>query len=339
MQQAYNASVAESPWRRWLLILLGLGLVAGLLYYYFTPKEDKIVKAMFTGPQSLSASSKPILDQAAAITFFGSPEATINGFFYVNKLNRTGEYAEAGSASYADGTFGPCACVGAALNDCTPCKHAGYAPLLSIAGVVTLEVLTAPDASRQGKAMTQLAIKTQGPRPTTAAAGTVDTAKQTYVETIVLPPLPLQKWVMVTIAREARRFDVYYDRALVASKKTLYVPVYTSSDTTSTGIVSGSAKLAGELALVDVESRRFTMSEVAAVYGDKCDTRGTPYVSSQFAAGYRDDAGLLPSHSDSLLGTFGASMPSVSLCPAGGCLDMPAVRPPSPLEEWSTEYA
>lgn len=335
-----STSIASSLWRRWGLILLGLGIVGALLYYYAAPSKGKQVSAMFTGPQSLKGETS-ILKQADAELFYASPEGTIQAFFYVNTVNRTGHYAPcgtgAGQASCADGTFGPCPCGGSALNDCSQCKHIGYENLFSVADVLRFEVLTVPDASRQGKAMAQITIKTVGPRPTSASASAGGT--QTYIETIPLPQIPMQKWIMLTISREGRRFDIYYDKALVVSKKTLYMPVTSTIDTNMRGVLSGSDSLAGEVALLDVESRRYTMGEIAVAYVRKSDTRGTPYVSSEFTAGYRDQAGLLPNYSDSLFGTFRAAIPSVNPCPSGKCLDMPAVKPASPIYDWSTSYA
>ena len=41
-----------------------------------------------------------------------------------------------------------------------------------------------------------------------------------FEETIPLPELPFQKWTMITIAREGRRFDIYYNGKIVTSKRT-----------------------------------------------------------------------------------------------------------------------
>ena len=41
-----------------------------------------------------------------------------------------------------------------------------------------------------------------------------------YIETFVLPPLPFQKWTMITINREGRRFDIYYNSTLYNTIRT-----------------------------------------------------------------------------------------------------------------------
>lgn len=322
----------------WIYLLVGLGILVGLLYYYFSGGGKAVtVSAMSTGPTSLKGEVQ-ILKMADAELFYARPEGSFQGFFYLNAMNRTGSYTTCGTnpnqASCTDGTFGICNCQGSALNDCSVCKHVGYEPLISIAGVASVEVLTVPDASRQGKAMAQLVLKTEGP----ATSGS-STNRQTYIETVSLPYIPMQKWTMITICREGRRFDVYYDSALVVSKKTLYMPVSDTMNTNLRGIVSGSEALTGEVALVDLENRAYTMSEVAAAFARKADTRGAPRVSSSFTAGYRDSAGLMPSHTGSLLSLLQVSLPSVSICPEGNCFNAPTVRPASAIYDWSTSYA
>jgi len=322
----------------WIYLLVGLGILVGLLYYYFSGGGAvATVSAMATGPTSLKGEVQ-ILKMADAELFYAQPEGSFQGFFYLNAMDRTGTYSTCGTnpneASCTDGTFSICSCTGSALNDCTVCKHVGYEPLVSIAGLATIEVLTVPDASRQGKAMAQLVLKTEGP----ATSGTAG-LRQSYIETISLPYIPMQKWTMLTICREGRRFDVYYDSALVVSKKTLYMPVNEVTNTNLRGVVSGSDALTGEVALVDLENRAYTMSEVAAAFSRKADTRGAPRVSSSFTAGYRDSAGLMPKHAGSFLGSLGLSIPFVNICPEGNCFNAPTVRPASGLYDWSTSYA
>ena len=324
----------------WIYLLLGLGAIVGLLYYYFgVGRSQYTASAMVAGPISLSAETQ-LLKSADAELFYMKPEGTFQGFFYLNAMNRTGTYTSCGTnpnqPSCTDGTFAPCPCGGSARNDCiTSCAHPGYEHLISIAGIAKIEVLTVPDASRQGKAMAQLVITTEGPRTDNTSG------KQTYIETIPLPSIPMQKWTMITICREGRRYDVYYDNTLVVSKKTLYMPVTDPISTNLKGILSGSSALAGEVALVDVESRRYTMSEVAASFSRKADTRGSPYVASNFTAGYGDSAGFIPTYAGaaSLFSALRASIPSVNPCPEGNCLNVPVVRPISSTYDWTTSYA
>jgi hypothetical protein len=324
----------------WIYLITGLAILIGALYYYFGGGARLTASAMSTGPTALTGAVEILKSEDAAL-FYTKPEGSFQGFFYLNAMNRTGTYSTCGTnpnqASCTDGTFAPCPCGGGSRNDCSVCKHVGYEPLISIAGVATVEVLTVPDASRQGKAMAQLVLKTEGPAPTTA--GQSSTGRQTYMETISLPYIPMQKWIMLTICREGRRYDVYYDKALVVSKKTMYMPVTETINSNLKGVISGSEALTGEVALVDLENRLYTMGEVASAFGRKADTRGAPRVSSSFTAGYRDSAGLMPNYSGSIFGTVGSALPTVNMCFGGTCFNAPAVRPASSIYDWTTSYA
>jgi len=199
---------------------------------------------------------------------------------------------------------------------------------------VSLETLNAPDASRQGKAMAQLILKTEG-----ASLSSGSTNSQKYIETLTLPPIPLQKWTMVTVAREGRRFDVYYNDTIVLSQKAMFMPISNMSNSNFSGITSGSSGLVGQLALANVYNYRLSSQNVVAKYKEFADTRGRPYVNSTAnPVALADVAGLNPSFLSGL--TLGSFLPSsFNICPAGGCFTPPAIRPASPLYDWSSSYA
>lgn len=304
-------------------------LLAVVVLFYVAPNFAATVASTAKGPYSL-ASKSAIIDESSAKRFYSDTEGTFSAFIYLSPMNRTGSYAACGTnpnqASCADGTFAPCPC-NAASGDCATCTHAGYNSVFNISGVAGLEVLIAPDASRQGKSMTQLVVKTEG-----AALSTSSSSSQKYIETLTLPPIPLQKWVMVTIAREGRRFDVYYNDVLVMSHKTMYMPVSNISNSNFSGITSGSSGLVGQLALANVYNTRMNMQKVTAAYAAATDTRGRPYINSTTPM-TSDPSGLNPGFQSS-----GMNLSAISLCPSGGCFSAPAVKPASPLYDWSTPY-
>ena len=321
IQQVMQTNI---PYYIGLLVLLVI-----VILFYVAPTFVPSVPTNSQGPFSLE-SQKAILDETSAKLFYSDTQATFSAFVYLAPMNRTGAQASCGTkpnqASCSDGTFAPCACE-ASSGDCSKCGHDGYRSVFNISGMTGLEVLTAPDASRQGKSMTQLIVKTEG-----ASLSSSSSASQKYIETLTLPPIPLQKWTMVTVAREGRRFDVYYNDVLVLSQKTMSMPVSNISSSNFSGITSGSNGLVGQLGLGNIYKHRMNAQQVSAAYVAVTDTRGHPYINSMTPLS-ADTTGMNPGFQSS-----GLNMPSMSLCPSGGCLSGPTVKPASPLYDWSTPY-
>lgn len=157
----------------------------------------------------------------------------------------------------------------------------------------------------------QDANNTQGLPLCPAQLGQVGTVIQE--ETLVLPNIPLQKWTMITIAREGRRFDVYYNASLVLSKRTQYM---IASTATFGPIIAGDPNLTGKVAAVEVSPTKKTSSEIQQNYLRLADTNGKPFTQESL--------------------DFSKYIPS---CEGGSCLGGPTVRPASPLMDWDTEYA
>jgi hypothetical protein len=323
----------------WLYIFAGL-IVIAILLFYFSPSMAHQVVVTHQGPTDLG-STHTVASAEDAQDYYRNAEGSLSAFIYLNPMVRTGSHQPCGTnpnqPSCADGTFAPCPCTSPS-DDCTPCAHAGYNSVINIAGILGLEMLMAPDASRQGKAMAQLVIRTEGP-PLTPTA----TSSQKYIETLSLPPIPLQKWTMITVAREGRRFDVYYNDSVVLSQMTMFMPVANPINTNFRGIVSGSEGLLGTLALANVYNYRLKSQDVAAKYRELSDTRGTPYLGNQATTlkpSMSDVIGLAPSYASSVGASLGSvGLPNFSLCPKGGCFETPVVRPANPLYDWSTPYA
>ena len=326
----------------WVLLFMIILVGVYFLFYYSPSFVPKII-ATANGPFKLEetdAVKKAIVTTQDAAPFYSDSNGSLSAFVYLNPVNRTGTYTGCGQNSNTidctTGTYAPCAC-SAPSGDCSTCAHSGYLSVFDIAGVVKLEVLPAPDASRQGHAMSQLVIKTMGPPATGAPSGTT---QQYYIETITLPAITLQKWTFVTVAREGRRFDIYYNDAIVVSHKTMYMPVSNVSSSNMTGVTSGSAGLIGQLAVVNIYNYRLSSRDVAGKYVQYANTRGVPYLNSVSSLStLSDSGGIIPTFSSTTFSGLFGYMPSISLCPSGGCFLAPAIRPAAPMYEWSSPYA
>jgi hypothetical protein len=274
---------------------------------------SKFQKAEIKGPFKLQ-SINTIGDLKDTQTILSSSNSgSLQAFVYPVAFQRTGKLTlcsdgstpEPGEPNCDSGRFGICACEG---TDCSKCKHLGYVNIVNISNVVRLEMLISPDASRQNAALVQLVVRTLRQKPTTNTTEVVE-------ETLVLPMIPIQKWTMITIARDGRRYDIYYNDKLVLSKRTEHILDINSA---VSPIVSGGEKdLYGSITNVEVFSSRLTQTEVAANYRRLSNTNGEPYSSN----------------TDVKLQDF------LPVCKNGACLKGPSVRPSSPLLDWDTQYA
>ena len=313
---------------------------------------------------------------------------TITAYVYPLQPQKTGTVvmcnpsgsANPGEPECSTGQYAMCRCVD---SDCSKCVHSGYVNVLNISNVIRVEVLAAPDASRQQAAGAQLVVRTVGmaspvlsacPVPnsqiTTSAsdygsiklccntalvggqcpgvtpanqpqkvciigdamsapnaalrpelallnqcdATVLPKVQTTFEETIPLPNLPFQKWTFVTVAREGRRFDVYYDGKIVASKRVQNVVDVRAG---FGPVVAGDPALTGKIALVQAYPQKLAQPEVEAKYKETSDTTGKPLIKEG--------------------GTLTDLMPS---CQGGSCFSaVPAVRPASPLLDWQSQYA
>jgi len=187
-----------------------------------------------------------------------------------------------------------------------------------------MDVLVAPDASRQAKAATQVLVKTQ------------DSA-HTYIESIVLPPLDIQKWTYVTIAREGRRLDIFYNNTLILSKSTQY-PIYPMGPLSTT--TSGSSGLEGQLIIANMYNYRLSSKDVAEKYRQYADTRGKPFFNdSTNPMSLSDIGGIIPSYTASSFSSLTSFIPTINICPPEGCIASPSIQPANPLYQWTTPYA
>lgn len=330
-----------------LYIFGGLILLI-LIFLFFTlyPFKTATKTVQKQGPYNLNNKEEKLYDDKT--DFIKTPSSSFQGFFYLENKQKPKIYTPCSSTDPSKvncdtGRYSLCSCVEA---DCSVCEHKGYYPLINLNGTVILELMNVPDASRQGKAHVQLKIRTQSSGKISDNSGntynpdtnpkdisgtildTIDSAdnitsnssgKFQYIETFVLPNLPYNKWFMLTINREGRRFDMYYNAKLVLSK-------YTSTNIYNDTVVNKSIKIGDKN--LDGQSGFFTLyptilagSEIAAMYSSMVNTRGYPLFDTPPTI---DNMGQL-------------NVPS--LCPSGDCLVQPTTSPSQPFYEWSTQYA
>jgi len=323
-------------------------LVIGFFVLAFIPIPFTGPNIQATGPYDLNKSNDLALKNTT--NFLTNNSTSLQGFIYLDTVQRTGIQTPQCSTTDTSlpncntGRYSLCKCNG---SDCTNCYHnnnnGGYIPIINICGkTVLLEALGAPDASRQGDASVQLTIKTQSSGKIADNSGNTfnpvnnaidasgaitsdDRNSAIYIETFVLPPLPFQKWVMITISREGRRFDIYYNKTLVLSKLASAVLYTSPADTT---ITVGNTMLNGSAGFFNLYDNIQSVTDIQKEYVSFTNTRGTPLFTV-------NPPTLGEASMDSTIGTSSYPM----LCPSGDCINTPKTPPANPLYSWTSNYA
>lgn len=286
----------------------------------------------------------------SSTNFQDKESCSFQGFFYLESLQKTG-IATPCTTSASDSTrpncntgrYSVCECTGA---NCSGCVHAGFISLINMNDTIILEALGAPDASRQGRASVQLTIKTQSSgdildnsgsslnpvkyAKDTAGNNTSDSYSYIYIETFVLPPLPFQKWTMITINREGRRFDIYYNSSLVLSK---YATANVYPVTANKDISVGNPSLNGVSGFFTMYDTIQNAKQIEGQYSSLTTTKGSPLFKEN-----PPDIAFTKLSLDRL--STGAGVPTMpSLCSSGDCINSPKLAPAKPYYKWDTNYA
>jgi hypothetical protein len=318
-------------------------IIVLMLVLYFVKLPSPITNIEKKGPYKLNDPRKLFQDDS----FLKNSSVSFQGFFYLEALQKTGimktcSNNDPSKPNCNTGRYALCACSGA---DCSNCYHEEYIPLIDFNDKsVVLEFLAAPDASRQNKAFTQITFKTQSSddirdasyNPISQTATT--SSSYLYIETFVLPPIPFQKWIMITINREGRRFDIYYNDVLILSKMTS-ANIYNSS--ISKDIKVGNTSINGSCGMFSLYSSSQSANDVSKQYNSLISTRHSPLFDN------------IPPTIDwktlsvetlplDFVPSINASLPSVStsfLCVGSDCIKSPSASPSKPYYEWDTSYA
>jgi len=317
-------------------------IIIVMLISYFINLPAPITDVEKKGPYKLNEVTKLFENDS----FKTSSSVSFQGFFYLEALQKTGMMkvcsdSDPSKPNCNTGRYSLCACSGA---NCSNCYHEEYVPLIDFNdGTVVFEFLSAPDASRQNKAYTQMTVKTQASddirdnsyNPVSVTANS--SSSYLYIETFVLPPIPFQKWIMITINREGRRFNIYYNDVLILSKMTS-AAIYNSS--ISKDIKVGSTKINGSCGMFSLYSSAQTAGDISKQYRSLVSTRNSPIFDTVPPTIDWKTLSVETLPLDSVP-SINASLPSVSasfLCVGSDCIKSPSAPPSKPYYEWSTSY-
>jgi len=139
---------------------------------------------------------------------------------------------------------------------------------------------------------------------------------QHYMESVALPAIPLQRWTIITIVKEGRRFDVYYGAALQVSTLTEYLPI--PPDLTQQWY-AGNPAWHGKIGLFQGFAKSQYKNDVIADMENLVDTRGIPYYSPDHQ-GYTTTSLAPP-------------------CILGNCNNTPNATPPNQFMVFQTSVA
>lgn len=141
---------------------------------------------------------------------------------------------------------------------------------------------------------------------------------QHYMESISLPAIPLQKWCIITIVKEGRRFDVYYGSKNVSSKLLQYMPIAPS---TNTQWIAGNSRWKGQIGFFNGYNKSWSSDDVNVDMKSLLNTRGIPFYIDQMKITSSDFQNLIPS------------------CPFGNCNTLPVVKPTNSFMVYSSNVS
>jgi hypothetical protein len=134
-----------------------------------------------------------------------------------------------------------------------------------------------------------------------------------YLESVLLPAVPLQAWTMITITKDGKRIDVFYNSKRVASKVLQYAPLESPSANT---YMCGNPQTEGTIGYTQWSKGAMTKEQVAAEYTALTNTKGVPRAINE-------------------LNFDISTLTAPDMCMFGTCNPMPAVAPADPFSVWN----
>ena len=189
------------------------------------------------------------------------------------------------------------------IKDRTSISGNEYINVISIAKKQAFKLLVSPDAGR-GYAMAPAVFE-------------VYVKGSSTPELIEIPNVPLQRWTSVVIVKDGRKFNIYINGTLRASKLCSAMPDFDVSQPLRTGDL----KLGGKIALVSLAAYPMNGNDVRSLITNSAGTDGTPYLTS--------GSSFFP------VPTFN-DLTKLLSCPGGNCTTPIQA---GPMEEWSSPYA
>lgn len=205
--------------------------------------------------------------------------------------------------SCADYAYKTCVCSGA---DCGRCALTdGYmSKLLNIGD--NLEFWASGYTNQNDKPYVPALLKIR----------TAQDSAQHMMEAIALPAIPLQRWTIVTVVKEGRRFDVYYGAKLQVSKLCDYVPVPPDG---SRQWFSGNRNWKGKIGFFNGSGSAARHQDVEKDVAALVNTRGVPFYMDQV--------------------TFDFTSIQTPACLFGDCNKLPDVKPPNPFAVYASSVS
>lgn len=205
--------------------------------------------------------------------------------------------------SCADYAYKTCVCSG---SDCSRCGLTdGYmSKLLSIGD--NFELWASGYTNQNDKPYVPALLKIR----------TAQDSNQHFMEAIPLPAIPLQKWTIITIVKEGRRFDVYYGTSLQTSKLCDYVPVPPDG---SRQWFAGNSKWQGQIGFFNGSANASRKEDVENDVKALVNTRGIPFYMDQVK--------------------FDFTSVQVPSCLFGDCNKLPDVKPPNPFTVYASSVS
>jgi hypothetical protein len=214
----------------------------------------------------------------------------------VDCINTTNSFGP----SCSDYSFKRCEC---SSNDCTRCGLGNNEYLSKIVSIGdSLQLWASGYTSQNDKPYIPAILKVR----------TASDSTHHYMESIDLPAIPLQKWTIVTIVKEGRRFDVYYGSKSVASKLCDKMPLPPGG---GANWMVGNSGWKGKIGLFAGIKKVQTSADVLSDVENLVNTRGIPF--------YLDQMNF----------DFNLSIPE---CIFGNCNKLPDIKPANPFSTYIT---
>jgi hypothetical protein len=205
--------------------------------------------------------------------------------------------------SCTDYTYKTCKCEAINCSNCTMAENTHLTKILGLGNV--FELWISGYTSTNDKPYVPAILKIQ----------TAQDKNQYFMESVSLPAIPLQRWNVISIIKEGRRYDVYYGEKLVVSKLLDYTRFASSSDSWKIYRTPG---WRGKIGLFRLNFNASTKFDIHADISSILNTRGIPFYLEQLNI------------SDFM---FNIKMPE---CMFGNCNKLPTVKPLNPFAVYET---
>ena len=295
------------------LIIVSIVLVITVLVLYYTKGTST-----YKGPSAvynLKQNPKTMVLTSKDLPWSGAPCALRFGI-YVERAPKTVSKVDcqdfqSGSdvtklvPTCSDYSYRPCSCN---ASDCTKCAldESSTSYLFKLLNMGdNLEFWASGYTNQNDKPYVPALLKIR----------TAKSSNEHYMETIALPAIPLQRWTIVTLVKEGRRFDIYYGAKAVASKMLNYVPVPPDG---SRNWFAGNENWNGKIGFFLPINSSWSQEEVETDMKGLVNTRGIPFYMEQM--------------------TFDFKMPDTT-CLLGNCNIMPNVKPANPFAVWDSRVS